>query len=59
MRRGRLEPAATAFSRAAQLEPSTAYPRRRLGAIYERLGRTDDARRERRIADQLERGSGP
>ena len=56
---GRLDPAATAFSRAAQLEPSTAYPRRRLGAIYERLGRPDDARRERQIAERLEHGAGP
>ena len=56
---GRLNPAAAAFSRAAQLEPSTAYPRRRLGAIYERLGRPDDARRERGIAEELERGGTP
>ncbi len=56
---GRLDPAATAFSRAAQLEPSTSYPRRRLGTIYERLGRLDDARRERRIAEELDRSGGP
>ena len=56
---GRLDPAATAFSRAAQLEPSAAYPRRRLGAIYERLGRFEDARRERGIAKELDPGDEP
>lgn len=56
---GRLDPAAKAFSRAAELEPSTAYPRRRLGTIYEQLGRPEDARRERRIAEGLDRGGRP
>ena len=38
----------------AELEPSNAYPHRRLATIYESLGRDDDARREQRMADSLD-----
>lgn len=51
---GRLERAAAAFSRATELAPQSEYPRRRLGLIYRRLGRQEEALRELRIAAELD-----
>ena len=52
---GRSEEALSLFERAVQAAPQSADLRRYLGSVYQRMGRTDDATRQLKLAELLSR----